>query len=222
MVRSSLCSRHNQFSNLSITININTFNSQIRQAVNQDNPQKALTLFRELKQLGLQPNNLTFPFLSKACAKLSSLGHSKIIHTHVIKSPFHFNVFVQTALVDMYMKCHQVELAYKVFVKMPERDVAAWNVMLLGFSQLGFSDRVFWMFREMRFDGILPDSVTVMGVSRAILAVRELELAKGVHSYGVRSGIDSEVSVSNTWISLYAKCGDLAMAESDAVGWILS
>eukprot|EP00257_Ricinus_communis_P027954 XP_025015368.1 pentatricopeptide repeat-containing protein At4g19191, mitochondrial isoform X2 [Ricinus communis] len=193
---------------------INLFNSQIREAVNQNCAHKAISLFRQLKQKGIEPNNFTFPFILKACAKLSNLHYSQVIHTHVIKSPFYSNVFVQTALLDMCVKCHQLDIAYNVFVKMPKRDVTSWNAMLLGFAQLGFSERVFCMFREMRFAGVFPDSVTLMGVSGAISCMKDLELAKSVHSFGIRIGIHNDVSVANTWISLYAKCYDLAMAES--------
>ena len=108
----------------------------------------------------------------------------------------------------------QLDVVYNLFVKMPETDVASWNVMLLGFAQLGLSDRVFCMFREMRNEGIMPDSVTIIGMSQAISCVKNLELAKGVNSFGIRNGIHNDVSVANTWISLYAKCGDLDMAES--------
>ncbi|XP_037495866.1 pentatricopeptide repeat-containing protein At4g19191, mitochondrial isoform X2 [Jatropha curcas] len=212
MVTSSVPLCLNRFPNLSMTIDI--WNSQIREAVNQNNAQKALFIFRQMKQNGIKPNNFTFPFISKACANMSNLDYSKIIHTHIVKSPFCSNIFVQTAMLDMYMKCHQPDIGYKLFVEMPKKDVASWNVMLMGFAQMGILDGVFHIFQDMRSTGILPDSVTIMATSQAISCINNLELAKGVHSLGIRIGIDFDVSVANTWISLYAKCGDLEMAES--------
>ncbi|KAF2293111.1 hypothetical protein GH714_036909 [Hevea brasiliensis] len=193
---------------------VDLWNSKIREAVNENNAHKALYLFRQMKQNGLEPNNLTFPFVSKACAKVSNLEYSQVIHTHIIKSPFYSNVFVQTAMLDMYVKCNQLDMAYNLFVKMPKRDVASWNVMLVGFAQLGFPDKVFHIFQEMRSTRTFPDSITILGLSQAISCVKNLELAKGVHAFGIRIGIDTDVSVANTWISLYAKCGDLEMAKS--------
>ncbi|KAJ4840163.1 hypothetical protein Tsubulata_000258 [Turnera subulata] len=192
---------------------INMWNSQIRGSVYQNNPHKAFSLYRQMKQNGVvHPDNFTFPFLLKACALLSHLPSCQALHTHLLKSPFYPHVFVQTALLDAYLKCDHLPSAHQLFEKMPHRDVASWNAMLLGFAQMGFPDRALVTFREMRVAGVLADAVTVIGVSKAV--VETLEWAKGIHSFGVRIGVDADVSVANTWISLYAKCGDLDLAES--------
>ncbi|GAV71737.1 PPR domain-containing protein/PPR_2 domain-containing protein, partial [Cephalotus follicularis] len=174
---------------------------------------KAISLFRKLKLKGLQPNNLTFPFIAKACAKLSNLKCSQLIHCHIEKSPFRPDIYVQTAIVDMYVKCNRLDEALKVFDRMPDRDVASWNVIILGFAQMGFTEKVLGIFREMRFGGIQPDSVTLMGLTEGMLQTKNLSLMKAIHSFGIRVGIDGDVSVANTWVAGYAKCGDLGLAE---------
>ncbi|XVF23112.1 hypothetical protein REPUB_Repub13aG0009600 [Reevesia pubescens] len=201
------------FNGFSKFLAVKLWNSRIKEAVNQNSAQKALLLFCQMKQKGLEPNNLTFPFIAKACAKLSNLKYSQIVHNQILKSPFGNDIFIQTSMVDMYIKCDQVDYAYKAFESMPERDVAAWNAMLFGFAQLGFLDKVFSLFDEMRFTGIHPDSVTVVGLSLGVLSAKSLELVKGVHSLGIQIGVASNVKVANTWIAVYAKCGDLASAE---------
>ncbi|XP_021299496.1 pentatricopeptide repeat-containing protein At4g19191, mitochondrial [Herrania umbratica] len=194
-------------------LTIKLWNSRIKEAVNQNSTEKALLFFRRMKQNGLEPNNLTFPFIAKACAKLSNLKCSQSIHTQIVKSPFGNDIFVQTAMVDVYVKCDHVDYAYKIFERMPQRDVAAWNAMLIGFARLGFLDKVFSLFGEMRFARIHPDSVTVVGLSQGLSVARSLELLKALHSFGIRIGVAPNVTVANTWIAVYAKCGDLASAE---------
>lgn len=194
-------------------LSVKLWNSRIKEAVNQESAQKALLLFCQMKQKGLEPNNLTFPFVAKACAKLSDLKCSQSVHSQILKSPFGNNIFIQTAVVDMYIKCDKVDYAYKVFERMPERDLAAWNAMLLGFAQLGFLAEVFSLFDGMRFAGIHPDSVTVVGLSLGVLSVKSLELVRGIHAFGIQNGVAANVTVANTWISVYAKCGDLASSE---------
>uniref|UniRef100_A0A7N2R1G7 Pentatricopeptide repeat-containing protein n=1 Tax=Quercus lobata TaxID=97700 RepID=A0A7N2R1G7_QUELO len=200
----------NQFLNFST---ISQWNSSIREAVNHGYAHKALTLFRQMKQNGVEPNNWTFPFLAKACTKVSNFKCSQIIHSHVMKSPFWSDVFVQTAMVDMYVKCNQLDDAYNLFVRMSMRDVASWNAILHGFAQSGFLDRVSHLLHDMRFSGIQPDSVTVMGLTRAVLHTKSLKLVKSLHSFAIQIGIDVDVLLANTWIAAYAKCGDLGLAE---------
>lgn len=211
MVISAFAQRFNRFPNLS---DIGMWNCNIKEAVSQGHAQKALLLFRQMKQKGKEePDNLTFPIIVKACAKLSDLSLSQIIHSHVVKSPFQFDIYVQTAMVDMYVKCNQLNYAHNLFERMPVKDVASWNAMLVGFAQSGCTDKVSALFREMRLGGIQPDSITVVGVSRSISYSKDLKLVKGIHSLGIKIGIESDVSVANTWITAYAKCGELGLAE---------
>ncbi len=42
------------------------------------------------------------------------------------------DVFVGSSLVDMYAKCGTVEDVWRVFNRIPSRDVVTWNTMILG------------------------------------------------------------------------------------------
>ncbi|KAI3461975.1 hypothetical protein Pfo_018638 [Paulownia fortunei] len=190
------------------------WNSSIRQAVNHGDVRKALLLFRQMKlQSDGLPNNLTFPFLAKACAKLSNLKFSRIIHAQVVKTPYSSDVYVQTALVDMYVKCSHLECAHQLFDEMSVRDIASWNAILVGFAQMGFFDRVSLLFNRMRVDGFMPDAVTVMGLTQLVSGMKDGILLSAVHCFGLKCGFGDDISVANTWISGYARCSDWCSAE---------
>ncbi|KAL6220020.1 hypothetical protein ACLB2K_007778 [Fragaria x ananassa] len=137
-----------------------------------------------MKQNGLEPNNFTFPFLAKACAKLSNLKLSQTIHTDVVKSPFQSDIFVQTAILDMYVKCNRLGDAYNLFERIAMKDTASCNVMLMGFVQSGEFD-----YKEFGFGEIYS-------------------------CIWNSNGIECDVSVANTWISAYSKCNDLGSAKA--------
>ncbi|CAH2078552.1 unnamed protein product [Thlaspi arvense] len=203
--------RLNRFPGLS---SVNGWNVQVREAVNRNDPAESLLLFREMKRGGFEPNNLTFPFVAKACARLADIGNCEMVHAHVLKSPFWSDVFVGTATVDMFVKCDSLDYAAKVFERMPERDATTCNAMLSGFCQSGHTVKAFSLFREMRLGEIQPDSVTVMTLIQSASSEKSLKLLKAVHAFGIRLGVDAQVTVSNTWISAYAKCNDLDSAKS--------
>ncbi|XP_074312391.1 pentatricopeptide repeat-containing protein At4g19191, mitochondrial [Silene latifolia] len=188
---------------------VGQWNTYIREAVNKGNSKEALIFYRQMKQMGLSPNKLTFPFVAKACAKISNFTQSQIIHADILKLPFWSDVFIGTALINMYVKSNQLEFAHRVFDKMPERDVTSWNAMMLGFAQSDFVGRFFLLFREMRLLGVVPDSVTLIGLTQSATKISDLPLVKGAHALGVRVGLMDDISLVNTFISGYGKSGDL-------------
>ncbi|KAI3524077.1 hypothetical protein L1887_02715 [Cichorium endivia] len=192
---------------------VSQWNYTIREAVNQAQYQNALFLFRQMMQKSLQPNHLTFPIIAKACGKLNNIHYSKIIHAQIVKSSFSSDIYVQTATMDMYIKCNHINIAHQVFDKMPKRDIASWNALLLGLAQLGLVSQVLSLFKQMRFERIQPDSVTVIGISQSIRNREYLWLMKAIHSFGIQIGVEVDVSVSNTWVSSYSKLRDLHSAE---------
>ncbi|KAL9691064.1 hypothetical protein QQ045_011481 [Rhodiola kirilowii] len=192
---------------------VHRWNLNIRQAVNKGNVQTAQYLFRQMKRTGLQPDNLTFPFVIKSCAKLLNGFISSMVHAHVAKSPLQSDIYVQTALVDMYVKCSWTGSAYKVFDEMSVRDVTAWNAMATGLVQVGSDEEVLDLFRQMGLAGVRPDSVTVVGLTQLGSDVKSLRLVSAVHCVGIKIGVGADVSVVNTYVSAYSKCGYLRSAE---------
>ncbi|XP_010261135.1 PREDICTED: pentatricopeptide repeat-containing protein At4g19191, mitochondrial [Nelumbo nucifera] len=192
-------------------LNVALWNSSIRLSVNEGCSHKALFLFRQMKQLGLEPDKLTFPLIAKACGKLSNLLYCQIIHTHVVKLPLWSDKFVQTAMADMYIKCGRLEFANILFERMPEKDVTSWNAMIMGFSQSSI-ERVLDLFREMKLAGFKPDSVTLIGLIQSSSNMKNLNMARAMHCSGIQVGVADDVSVANTLISAYAKCHDLSSA----------
>ncbi|ONK75481.1 uncharacterized protein A4U43_C03F17310 [Asparagus officinalis] len=190
-----------------------SFNSAIRSSVDQALYKQALLLYLQLKRSGLRPDNLTFPFVLKASSKLPDPKLSQMIHTHVAKSRFYYDPFVATAMINLYVKCRELTNAEKIFDEMPERDVTAWNSLILGFSEMGFLNKVLVLLRWMRLEKIRPDSLTVISLVQGLDCDKEVGFLRSCHCLGMRIGVSGDVSVCNTWISAYAKCGDLGSAK---------
>lgn len=211
MVKSTVLTTINRFSKFQ---SLPCFNSSIREAVFQGLPQKALHLFREMKQNGVEPNSFTFPFVAKACAKISDLRNCQLIHAHFTKSPYNANLHGQTALIDMYVKCDKLDYAFSLFEEMSKRDITAWNATIMGFMQAGSVSKVVYLFDRMKSDGsVRPDSVTIIWLAQLASLEKDVRLLASVHCLGIKIGLGSDILVANTWISAYAKCQGTAMAE---------
>ncbi|CAI0472965.1 unnamed protein product [Linum tenue] len=116
-----------------------------------DNKQfdKVLDLFNQMLLFGERPNKSTFSSLLCACATTASLEKGKNIHGKAIKLGIQSDVFVGTALTDMYAKSGDVEGACRVFNRMPQRNEFTWTVMIQGLAESGFAMEALKLFDEM-------------------------------------------------------------------------
>eukprot|EP01018_Ginkgo_biloba_P036697 Gb_40434 [translate_table: standard] len=189
--------------------------------------EEALALSYEMQETGMKPDKFTFPFLFKACAGLSALQEGKEIHNQVLRRGFESDVFVGTALIDMYSKCGKVELARHVFDKMSNRNVVSWNAMIAGYVQSGHAIEALAIFDKMQLADVKPNSSTLVSVLPACAQLEDLQRGKSIHDYIIQNGFEKDVSVGNSLVALYCKCGIVEvahrlfdkMSNKDLVSW---
>eukprot|EP00249_Psilotum_nudum_P015225 c25216_g4_i1 orf=220-1116(+) len=114
----------------------------------------ALKLFSQMQGETVKPGRVTFISVLRACAHLSSLEQGKKIHAHIIKSGFESDIFVGTALIDMYVKSGSLKHARQVFDKMQEWSVVSWNVIISACARHGRGEQAFKLFQEMWQEGL--------------------------------------------------------------------
>lgn len=85
----------------------------------------------------------------QACGRSGESRIGKAIHAHLLKLGFVSDLFVQTALVEMYAKVGDVSVARRVFNEMPERDLVSYNVMLAEYVGCGNVREARRLFNEM-------------------------------------------------------------------------
>ncbi|KAI8571552.1 hypothetical protein RHMOL_Rhmol01G0128700 [Rhododendron molle] len=124
----------------------------------------ALNHFCKLHQQNIKPDSFTMVSVIPALAELSVLRQAKWIHGLVTRTCFSNDVFVMTALVDMYAKCGAVNTARKLFDMMDERHVTTWNAMIDGYGTHGLGRAAVDLFSEMRKGDIKPNGITFLSI----------------------------------------------------------
>lgn len=130
-------------------------------------PNEALLLFRQMLAAKVKPNEVTVLSVLSACGQLGALESGRWLHSYIETNRIDINVHVGTALVDMYSKCGSLEDARLVFDRIKNRDVVAWNSMIVGYAMHGFSRDALQLFREMCSVGHHPSDITFIGVLSA-------------------------------------------------------
>ncbi|XP_011627313.1 pentatricopeptide repeat-containing protein At3g26782, mitochondrial-like [Amborella trichopoda] len=128
---------------------------------------EASILFREMQELGFKHSYATMACMLDACAELADLRLGSCIHGHAAKHGFDIDVITGTALIDMYAKCGFIEEARRVFDEMPDRNVITHNAMIFGYGIHGHGTEALETFKNMREDGVKPNSSTFVSVLSA-------------------------------------------------------
>lgn len=124
----------------------------------------ALELFQKSWRLSLEVDSTTFSIVLKACGLLTDLELGRTIHSLALRAGVYHDAFVESAVIDAYCKCGSINDAQKAFKDISEDNLAAWNAMLMGYSQCGWFMEAFHLFKEMTGVGLKPDEITYLGV----------------------------------------------------------
>ncbi|TVU12272.1 hypothetical protein EJB05_45907, partial [Eragrostis curvula] len=175
---------------------------------------EALLLFNGLRQENVQPSAYTWASVLSACTMLSCLHQGRWIHGSVIKHGLISNLFISAALLDMYVKCGEVEDARAVFDELSCVDLVLWTTMIVGYTQNGSPIAALDLFLDKKFLRIVPNSVTVATVISASAQLRDLSLGRSIHGMAIKLGVAGDDVVMNAFVDMYAKCQAVSDANS--------
>ena len=164
----------------------------------------------ELLARSVQRGSLSDPqVLNKVvsfCARFSCLDVGIQIHTVIVKMGFCSNVFICSALVDMYGKCRKLGNARKVFDDMPQRNVVTWNSLISGCLLDECPKMAIGLFVKMLKEGIAPTEFSLSGVLVGCSQLEEEEFGIQVHGLSLKLGFCWNVVVGTGLVDVYSRC----------------
>ncbi|XXG56681.1 hypothetical protein AAC387_Pa03g4031 [Persea americana] len=214
------------------------WNSIIRGLSHANDPDRALSMYRQMLQLGHSPDHFTFPFVLRACAMNHDRDYGKCVHCRIVKSGFESDLYASSCLIHMYVSSADLEAGKLVFDKMPHRNVVAWTTLIAGLVSNDQAGEALRVFKLMELAGVQPNEVTMVNVLAACAQMRDLETGRWAHSHLCRIGIDPipsnpnqncrpNVILATAILDMYARCGSLkvarelldAMPQKNLVSW---
>jgi len=140
---------------------------------------EAIALFHSMREAGLRPDKITLVGVLSSCAAVGALELGVELDGYALHRGLYSNVYVGTALVDMYAKCGDLEKAAYVFGKMPFKNEASWNALICGLALNGRGYDAIQQFELMRNEkGLQPDDITFIGVLSACVHAGLLEYGR--------------------------------------------
>ncbi|KZV51605.1 pentatricopeptide repeat-containing protein-like [Dorcoceras hygrometricum] len=133
--------------------------------------EKACMMFLKARRTRVEPTDFMVSSVLSACAGLAALEAGRVVHGLTVKACIEGNVFVGSALVDMYGKCGSIEDCEAAFYEMPRRNLICWNALLGGYAHQGHADMALKLFMEMTAnrdnEKLTPNFLTFVSVLTA-------------------------------------------------------
>ncbi|XP_027335150.1 pentatricopeptide repeat-containing protein At1g74600, chloroplastic [Abrus precatorius] len=188
---------------------------------------RALQLFKEMLYQDIVPDNITLISTLTACSDLCFLKMGKEIHGYALCLGVGTDTVVGSALVNMYSKCESLNLARTVFDMLPQKDAFACSSLVSGYAQKGLIEESFLLFHDMLLTGVTVDAFTISSILGAAAHLYQSDIGTQLHAYIEKSGLQADVSVGSSLVTMYSKCGsieDCRKAFDDAenpdlIGW---
>ncbi|KAL6003684.1 hypothetical protein ACLOJK_023918 [Asimina triloba] len=186
--------------------------------------ESAISFYKQMLRVGIEPDDFTFGSLL-AYTKLSQ--SAEMIQAVLAKKGLIFSTQVGNALISAFATSSKIQQAYQVFGEMNSRNLISWNSIISGCVLNGLTVLSFELFYQMQIINFKPNGYTLSIILSACASISALMHGKQVHAYILRSGLDSEVSLGNPLITMYAKSGVLdwssrvfqRMHKKDVVSW---
>ncbi|XP_022743636.1 pentatricopeptide repeat-containing protein At5g06540 [Durio zibethinus] len=191
------------------TPNLFIYNALIKGFSASPNPNKAFHFYSQLLRANILPDNLSFPFLVRACAQLESLDMGIQAHGQIIKHGFENNVYVQNSLLHMYSTCGVIKAANAIFQRMSCLNVVSWTSMIAGFNKVGDVKMARKLFDKMPEKNLVTWSIMISGYAKNNNFDKAVELFQVLQEEGVKANETVMVSV----ISSCSHLGAIGLGE---------
>ena len=162
----------------------------------------------------LPPDPVAVNSALAACADLGLSRQGKELHGHVVRNNLESNVYVSSALIDMYSKCGDMDSAAEVFWRTENGNTVMLNALMAGYINKRKPYEAFDLFNMLLNEGLKPSPVTFMILMPACGEIRALALGRELHGCLLKCQFDeSSIHLGSGLIDMYAKCGCIREAK---------
>ncbi|XP_057414911.1 putative pentatricopeptide repeat-containing protein At3g01580 [Lotus japonicus] len=188
---------------------------------------ETLSLFRRMHATA-RPDSHTVSIALKSCVGLQKLEVGRMIHGFLKKENLDGDMFVGSALIELYSKCGEMNDAVEVFMEYPKPDVVLWTSIVTGYERSGTPELALAFFSRMAvLEEVSPDPVTLVSAASACAQLSDSKLGRSIHGFVKRCGLDTHLSLANSLLNLYGKTGSIKSAEilfrempdKDVISW---
>ena len=144
------------------------------------------------------------------CASMKDLVLGGQVHAQTFKRRLELNVFVGSALVDMYGKCDRAHDAQCAFDVLPEKNVVSWTAVMTAYTRNELYEDALQLFLDMEMEEVKPNEFTYAVALHSCAGLAALRNGNALMNMYSKSG-----SIEDAWRVF------VSMPLCDVVSWNL-
>ena len=184
------------------------WNSMIASYIRNGRSEEAIELYLRMVPDGVLPDEFTFSSVFKAFSDLGLVREGRRAHGQsVILGLGVSNVFVGSALVDMYAKFGKMRDARLVSDQVVGKDVVLYTALIVGYSHHGEDGESLQVFKDMTRKGIDANEYTLSSILVCCGNLKNVDTGKLIHGLIIKTGLDSAVTSQTSLLTMYSRCG---------------
>ncbi|KAL6853934.1 hypothetical protein ACP4OV_019963 [Aristida adscensionis] len=192
-----------------------SWNSLLSGYVRAGDREETLKVFGLMRQRGLGLNSFALGSVIKCCSGSGDIGGhiAEAVHGCVVKAGLDADVFLASAMIDMYAKKGTLSNAVALFKSVQDPNVIVFNAMIAGFCRdeaaIGkdIAVEALALYSEMQSRGMQPTEFTFSSILRACNLAGEFEFGKQIHGQVLKHSFQGDDFIGSALIDLYSNYG---------------
>ncbi|XP_048572813.1 pentatricopeptide repeat-containing protein At3g13880-like isoform X1 [Triticum urartu] len=175
-------------------------------------PEVAVHVLVWMHRSGVKLDSFALGGILKACSELQgSEDVRRMLHGCVVKVGLDLDMFVGSAMVDMYAKNGGLEEAIKVFDCIPNQNAVVYGAMIAGFARLGNDPcpevriEAVRLFSDLLRMSVKPSRFTFKSVLEVCNLTNALHCGRLIHAHVIFNGFQDDEFIANALINLYSQ-----------------
>lgn len=170
--------------------------------------EEAVNFFKDMCRQRVKLDQHVFSSTLKACVEIEDLNTGVQVHGLMIKNGHQNDCFVASVLLNLYASFGELGDVEKLFRRINDKDIVAWNSMILAQARPGQGcGRCMQLFQELRRTTFLQiQGATLVAVLKSCENESDLPAGRQIHSLIVKSSLCRHTLVGNALVHLYSEC----------------
>ncbi|KAL2348692.1 LOW QUALITY PROTEIN: hypothetical protein Fmac_002692 [Flemingia macrophylla] len=176
--------------------------------------EEAVHFFKDMCRQRVRPDQHVLSSTLKACVELEDLNTGVQVHGQMIKNGHQNDCFVASVLLTLYASFGELMGVEKLFRRIVDKDIVAWNTMILAHARQGQgSGPSMKLLQELRtLTSLRIQGATLVAVLKSCENRSDLPAGRQIHSLVVKSSESRHTLVGNALVHMYSVCGEIGDA----------